>query len=193
MTVTASATGGGMNAFLTKYGEKEDLNQYWYSDHTIKVMVEEVMANATKACFLSTPSIYFSLPKKSEVRKQSWLFDLDDQWANLPNYFKYDFNFPEQIPKELHGTFDYVVIDPPFITEEVWEKYSEATKLLLSPQGKVLLTTIQENAPMLDRLLDVKPREFAPSIPHLVYQYALYTNYESDQLAERNPEIPVWD
>ena len=31
MTVTASATGGGMNAFLTKYGEKEDLNQYWYS------------------------------------------------------------------------------------------------------------------------------------------------------------------
>ena len=66
-----------MNAFLTKYGEKENLNQYWYSNHTIKVMVEEVLANSKKACFLSTPSIYFSLPKKSDVRKESWLFDLD--------------------------------------------------------------------------------------------------------------------
>ena len=65
--------------------------------------------------------------------------------------------------------------------------------MLLSKEGKILLTTIQENAPMLDRLLGVKPRRFAPSIPHLVYQYALYTNYESDQLAELNPEIPVWD
>ena len=65
--------------------------------------------------------------------------------------------------------------------------------LVLSKEGKILLTTIQENAPMLDRLLGVKPRRFAPSIPHLVYQYALYTNYESDQLAELNPEIPVWD
>ena len=63
-------TAGMMNAFLTKCREREDLNQYWYSTHTIEVMVEEVMANATKACFLSTPSIYFSLPKKSDVRKE---------------------------------------------------------------------------------------------------------------------------
>ena len=54
---TVASAGGGMNAFLTKYGEKENLNQYWYSDHTIKVMVDECLANAKKACFLSTPSI----------------------------------------------------------------------------------------------------------------------------------------
>ena len=65
--------------------------------------------------------------------------------------------------------------------------------MLLSEGGKILLTTIQENAPMLDRLLGVKPRTFQPSIPHLVYQYSLYTNYESDQLDEKNPEIPDFD
>lgn len=27
--------------------------------------------------------------------------------------------------------FDVIVIDPPFITREVWEKYSEAAKLLM--------------------------------------------------------------
>ncbi len=34
----------------------------------------------------------------------------------------YDFNKPEEIPAEIHGTFDMIVIDPPFITREVWEK-----------------------------------------------------------------------
>lgn len=69
----------------------------------------------------------------------------------------YDFNKPDDFPKDLHHTFDMVVIDPPFITkevrpthhditshhnkcpaapvltlrEQVWEKYAETAKLLL--------------------------------------------------------------
>ena len=35
-------------------------------------------------------------------------------------YFKYDFNKPEDIPNNFHGNFDMAVIDPPFITKEVW-------------------------------------------------------------------------
>jgi hypothetical protein len=31
---------------------------------------------------------------------------------------------------------------------------------------------------------------FLPSIPNLVYQYNLYTNYPSAQFAVKNPEIP---
>ena len=31
---------------------------------------------------------------------------------------------------------------------------------------------------------------FLPSIPHLVYQYNLYTNYNSDVYSKKNPEIP---
>ena len=36
-----------------------------------------------------------------------------------------------QIPKELYHTFDFIVIDPPFITAEVWAEYAKAAKLLL--------------------------------------------------------------
>ena len=46
----------------------------------------------------------------------------------------YDFNQPTAIPSELHGAFALVVIDPPFITREVWEKYAEAAHLLLCPR-----------------------------------------------------------
>jgi 16S rRNA G966 N2-methylase RsmD len=42
----------------------------------------------------------------------------------------YDFNRPEDIPESLRKTFDMVVIDPPFITEEVWRKYGTAGKML---------------------------------------------------------------
>jgi hypothetical protein len=34
---------------------------------------------------------------------------------------------------------------------------------------------------------------FRPSIPHLVYQYSLYANYDSEGLGNKNPEIPEFD
>jgi Probable N6-adenine methyltransferase len=58
-----------------------------------------------------------------------------------------------------------VVVDPPFITQGVWESYSVTTKLLLkkgyssdgTPNGRVILTTLEENADMLKCLLGAEP------------------------------------
>ena len=48
-----------------------------------------------------------------------------------------------------------VVIDPPFITREVWEKYTTAAKLLLKPDGgRVLGSTIDENEEFMNELLE---------------------------------------
>ncbi len=85
----------------------------------------------------------------------------------------------------MMGTFDVLVVDPPFIVREVWEKYAVTSKLLLkqgndtdgkpsqtlsrlklwfhlhiftgNPSGKVILTTVIENAPFLLELLGAKP------------------------------------
>ncbi len=57
-------------------------------------------------------------------------------------------------------------------------------------QGKILGTTIGENAPFLERLLGLRPCVYQPSIPHLVYQYNVYVNYDSERMSKRNPEIP---
>lgn len=55
----------------------------------------------------------------------------------------YDFNQPENIPINLHHTMDFIVIDPPFITKEVWEQYAITAKLLVRPSGgRILLSTI---------------------------------------------------
>ena len=51
----------------------------------------------------------------------------------------------------MKHTFDMAVIDPPFITKEVWQKYTEAVQILFKKdengaiKGKLLCSTIDEN------------------------------------------------
>jgi hypothetical protein len=52
---------------------------------------------------------------------------------HLKNYVLFDFNKPDGFPEEMKGTFDMVVIDPPFITREVWQKYTEVRGKDLRP------------------------------------------------------------
>ena len=131
-------------------------------------MVNECELYGTKIAFLSTPSIYFSL-KNKELKANSKVFDFDKKFEKDPGFVFYDFNKPEDIPKEMTKAFDMVVIDPPFITREVWEKYTEAAKILLIDEGKILLSTIDENESILKELLQVNRKLFRPSIPNLVY------------------------
>ena len=88
-----------------------------------------------------------------------------------------------------------MLIDPPFITLDVWTKYAQATKRIVKKDqdnkitGKILLSSIEENADMLRDLLGVHKKAFRPSIPNLIYQYTFYSNYASPALDQFNPEI----
>jgi hypothetical protein len=113
-----------------------------------------------------------------------------------------------------------VVIDPPFITKDVWEQYAKTAKALLkhSPlrgeeqigdnqgtkehynlqqerRGLVLATTVAENQSIMEELFNAKPACFKPNIPKLVYQYNVFVNCidESNILKKKNPEIRVED
>ncbi len=74
----------------------------------------------------------------------------------------YDFNKPSEVDEELKGTFDFILIDPPFITREVWSKYAETAKLLVQRDeedkvtGKILGCSIIENDKMLKELVDLR-------------------------------------
>jgi len=121
-------------------------------------MAQQVEAHSKEGCaFLSTPSIYFSL-KDKDVKAKSKCFDFDPAFGKKDpsGFVLYDFNKPEAIPECLHHTFDMVVIDPPYITEEVWRKYAEAARLLLVEGGKILGSTIDENEPFLKEMLGLE-------------------------------------
>ena len=174
-------------------GSNADLNQYWYSANTIATLVQAVRevprAGARLRCaFVSTPSLFFAMDPQECIDCR--VLDYDRALgANYEQYVFYDFHEPTKLPAELAGAFGLVVIDPPYIEQDVWRQYSKTAKFLLAEDGFVLGTTILENATLLHELLGVRPNNYLPSIPHLPYQYATFTNYQTAALQQRNPEV----
>ena len=72
-----------------------------------------------KAAFISTPSLFFSIPKATRKKLGCVVLDYDRKWEKEDGLYFYDFNKPAEIAEELAHQFDLVVIDPPFITREV--------------------------------------------------------------------------
>nr|CCA19203.1 conserved hypothetical protein [Albugo laibachii Nc14] len=188
--------------FWAEYVEIEQLNQYWYSRSTVNKITKEILTQVTReesiGC-ISTPSIYFALKKEMDrsvaAQDQLFLMDIDCKFASEGSQFVYyDYRFPQNLPQGLHHRLKYLIIDPPFITRDVWEQYRAAIDFLLCPeQGKILLSTIHENQALMWELLRCKPVRFQPSIPHLVYQYTIYTNYHPATLNEDALELKSYN
>ena len=157
MASSSNSNSNSIATFLNNNEEDGDYNQYWYSPYTIEKIIEDTVTlfnndnndnnNEVCLCYLSTPSLYFSLPEY--LRKTSYVFDYDKKWSNDRGFVFYDFHEPSNIPSDLIGKADYVIIDPPFITRDVWEKYADTAKLLIKkgnsldgePLGKIVCTT----------------------------------------------------
>ena len=194
-------TKASSSTFLQDAPEDQQLNQYWYSQATIDTLREAILEGVTsldkdapKVAFLSTPSLYFAFDEAE--RQNYFLFDFDSKatWSKDANYVYYDYNNPLGFDKSLYSSFDVVVIDPPFITREVWDKYAQTARALATSnqqQPLVIATTVIENAPLMKKLFSATPTEFQPSIPNLVYQYACFTNFPCDCLSQPNEEIAL--
>ena len=180
-------------------GNMADLNQYWYSAATVASLLSAVRERCLTSgdhgapldvAFVSTPSLFFAL--QASERGGCRVLDFDKALgAGVPSFTFYDYNSPTALPAELQGAFAMVVIDPPYITREVWAQYVKTARWLLHGDGGlVLLTTVVENAPFLHNALGVTPNVFLPSIPELPYQYAVYSNFEAAALQLRNAEVP---
>jgi hypothetical protein len=111
------------------------------------------------------------------------------QKAAQDHFFPFDFKRVADVPAQYYARFDFVLIDPPFITKEVWQAYADAVRLITRPGARVLCSTIDENAGLLKELLGVERATFRPLIPNLVYQYSLFANYQHAGLEGVNEEV----
>lgn len=147
-----SGTVGASDAatFLRNFEEKAEFNQYWYSQRTIDRIVQEVVRIGGRVGFLSTPSIYFALPE--DVRAGCFVFDVRlgskspfNQSAMFTTYNEFRSMMSGRMTEDLcilisinrmifQASFwalsIWFVVDPPFITEEVWRKYGASSNLL---------------------------------------------------------------
>lgn len=117
---------------IDEFQEDWNLSQFWYSEATQTLLARELLDGATsgtRTIIISAPSVYAALLReckdKDELLQNVWLMEFDDRFELLAKpgrFVKYDFNRPLEVPRELKGSFDRVLVDPPFLSNECQSK-----------------------------------------------------------------------
>lgn len=134
-----------LNQFLTEREAKahEDefisenfkFSQFWYDDETSKAIARELLAYAGdhgRIGILSAPKVLAGIRMVAPERDNVFIFEYDDRFGmKYPSEFVYyDYKHPENLPKDLHNTFDVILIDPPHLNEFAFNHYYSAIQLL---------------------------------------------------------------
>ncbi|XP_029458374.1 EEF1A lysine methyltransferase 1 [Rhinatrema bivittatum] len=168
------------------YGSVEEdwqLSQFWYSDETALCLAKEAIAAAGKggriAC-ISAPSVYQKLKDLNTENLFVRILEYDRRFSGYGEEFIfYDYNHPLNLPDILEPhSFDVVLADPPYLSDECLRKMSETIKYLT--KGKILLCTGAVMEDQAEKLLGLKMCKFIPKhARNLANEFRCYVNYES--------------
>ncbi|XP_012362175.1 EEF1A lysine methyltransferase 1 [Nomascus leucogenys] len=163
--------------------ENWQLSQFWYSQETALRLAQEAIAAVGEggriAC-VSAPSVYQKLRELCRENFSIYIFEYDKRFAMYGEEFIfYDYNNPLDLPEKIAAhSFDIVIADPPYLSEECLRKTSETIKYLT--QGKILLCTGAIMEEQAAELLGVKMCTFVPRhTRNLANEFRCYVNYDS--------------
>ncbi|XP_033265254.1 EEF1A lysine methyltransferase 1 isoform X1 [Orcinus orca] len=131
------------------------------------------------AC-VSAPSVYQKLRELHRDDFSICIFEYDHRFAIYGEEFIfYDYNNPVDLPEKIAAhSFDIVIADPPYLSEECLRKTSETIKYLT--RGKILLCTGAVMEEEAAKLLGVKMCKFIPKHTRtLGNEFRCYVNYDS--------------
>ncbi|XP_058293778.1 EEF1A lysine methyltransferase 1 isoform X2 [Hylobates moloch] len=161
----------------------EQLSQFWYSQETALRLAQEAIAAVGEggriAC-VSAPSVYQKLRELCGENFSIYIFEYDKRFAMYGEEFIfYDYNNPLDLPEKIAAhSFDIVIADPPYLSEECLRKTSETIKYLT--RGKILLCTGAIMEEQAAELLGVKMCTFVPRhTRNLANEFRCYVNYDS--------------
>ena len=196
---------------VLKTSEDYQLSQFWYSEETgvslanlSRELAAEILLSEKKsatssssgddnadrkaiiAC-LSCPSVFKALlavEKDSPlaVKVDAFVFEFDKRFEVFGDKFVfYDYNYPKNLPTELLGQCDVILIDPPFLNRDTLEGFTKTVSLLQrSSSTRVLLCTGSVMLNHARELLNLRPTR--ARVTHAQYRlsipFALYVNFE---------------
>ncbi|XP_017714695.1 PREDICTED: protein-lysine N-methyltransferase N6AMT2 [Rhinopithecus bieti] len=163
--------------------ENWQLSQFWYSQETALRLAQEAIAAVGEggriAC-VSAPSVYQKLRELCRENLTIYIFEYDKRFAVYGEEFIfYDYNNPLDLPERIAAhSFDIVIADPPYLSEECLRKTTETIKYLT--RGKILLCTGAIMEEQAAELLGVKMCTFVPKhTRNLANEFRCYVNYDS--------------
>lgn len=117
---------------MEAFTEDWNASQFWYTDSTATALAKQLLENCTaetRICVLSAPSVFLQLKNllssaewKGEQPGHITLLEFDTRFGVFSEFQLYDFKFPAKLPAELKGSFDTIIIDPPFLSEDCQAK-----------------------------------------------------------------------
>ncbi|CAG9539743.1 unnamed protein product [Cercopithifilaria johnstoni] len=174
-----------------KVSVKEDwqLSQFWYSENTALKLAEECIksvGNCGRIACISCPTLLDYLLMNDCVvheRVVVKLFEYDRRFETKfsEKFVLYDYRKPLAISELYHNAFDFIVIDPPYLSDECLIKVAQTVRLLSRDSAtKLLICTGVIMEKLVQRLFHAHKCKFQPSHKHnLANEFACYTNYET--------------
>ncbi|XP_074841415.1 EEF1A lysine methyltransferase 1 [Carettochelys insculpta] len=163
--------------------EDWQLSQFWYDDETALCLANEAILAAGRggriAC-VSSPSVYQKLKEQDGKDFSVCILEYDKRFSVYGEEFIfYDYNDPLNIPENLKPhSFDIVLADPPYLSEECLRKMAETVRYLT--KGKILLCTGAVMEELAAKHLGVKMCNFIPKhTRNLANEFRCYVNYDS--------------
>ncbi|KAM3933054.1 EEF1A lysine methyltransferase 1 [Leptodactylus fuscus] len=162
--------------------EDWQLSQFWYSDETALSLAKEAIEASGKngriAC-VSAPSVYQKLKGLVGDDVTVYLLEYDKRFSVYRDEFVfYDYNNPVDLPERLQEhSFDMVLADPPYLSEECLQKTAKTIQYLT--KGKILLCTGAVMEDLATQILGLKMCKFIPKHNRsLANEFRCFANYE---------------
>ncbi|KAL5404716.1 hypothetical protein PMIN06_012481 [Paraphaeosphaeria minitans] len=115
---------------MEAFTEDWNASQFWYSDETATTLARQLLEGATddtRIAVVSAPSTFIQL--KNLLASGAYthkpyltLLEYDTRFNVFKEFVPYDFEAPLKLPAELKGSFDAVIVDPPFLSDDCQTK-----------------------------------------------------------------------
>jgi EEF1A lysine methyltransferase 1 len=181
---------------MTAFAEDWNASQFWYDDSTATDLARQLLDDATpetRIAVVSAPSVFLQLKnllasEDEEKRPKVVLFEFDERFAVFKEFVKYDFEHPTRLATDLKGSFDRIICDPPFLSEDCQTKAALTVRWLAKCWAsdsslRMILCTGERMESLIHRLyakVSIHTTDF--EIKHakgLSNEFRCYSNFES--------------
>lgn len=167
------------------FDENWQLSQFWYDEGTVQTLVKVVdrtVPNGGRIALISCPTLFVPVKRQVGDTRTVTLLEYDRRFeVHAPNFVFYDYNTPNKLPPEIFNTYDLVIADPPFLSEECITKTAETIKLLA--KDKIIVCTGSVMKENVEKLLNLRICRFQPRHRNnLANEFSCYANFELDNI-----------
>ncbi|OAK95032.1 hypothetical protein IQ06DRAFT_285034 [Phaeosphaeriaceae sp. SRC1lsM3a] len=115
---------------MDAFTEDWNASQFWYNDETATALARQLLDGATdesRIAVVSAPSAFIQLKNllasgEYTCRPDIKLLEFDERFAVFKEFVPYDFEKAIQLPHEMKASFDRIICDPPFLSDDCQTK-----------------------------------------------------------------------